>query len=133
MKITVQRTKPDKMCTEGQLFLDGLFECYDMEPPILPAPAKPRAIPAGTYPWVKYMSPHFGFEVVAVLNVPDFFGVEIHPGNFPADTHGCTIVGATAGVDFVGFSKEAFVELMGKLPANGTIQYIDVPEPETAT
>lgn len=123
--LTVQRGPVDSVATQGQMFIDGLFECYTLEPPILPAPTKPRAIPAGVYNWVKYFSPHFGFEVIAILNVPGFFGVEIHPGNYPADTHGCTIVGSIEGKDFVGHSDVEFAALMAKLPDSGQITYVD--------
>ena len=125
MKITVQRKTLTPQSTEGEMFLDGLFECYTLEPPTLDPPTKPRAIPADTYPWRKYFSPDHGIEVVLVENVPGFTGIEIHPGNFPRDTLGCTVVGTIEQENFVGHSQEEFARLMAKLPASGTITYRD--------
>lgn len=114
------------------MFLDGLFECYTLEPPAIlyarivdQVAQKPYAIPAGTYPWRKYMSPDHGFEVVLVENVPGFEGVEIHPGSLPQNTLGCTLVGMVEQQNFVGHSQEEFARLMAKLPASGTITYRD--------
>lgn len=127
MKITIQRRILTNESTEGEMFLDGLFEAYTLEPPTLDPPAKPRAIRAGTYFWEKRTSPHFGFPTVWVLGVPDFVNIEIHPGNFPQDTLGCTLVGTFEQQNFVGHSKEAFADLMRKIPDSGTIDYKDAP------
>lgn len=135
MKITVQRRIQTPQSTEGDLFLDGIWECYTLEPrdrKFAPAsitdggPTKPYAIPAGTYSWQKQMSAHFGFEVVAVLNVPGFTGIEIHPGSLPQNTLGCTLVGSIEQQNFIGHSQEEFTRLMSLLPASGTIAYLDV-------
>jgi Family of unknown function (DUF5675) len=125
MRITVLRDEPTPQSTEGTMYLDGRFECYTLEPPTLQPPTKPRAIPAGVYNWQKYLSPKMGFEVILLLNVPDFTGVEIHPGNDPDDTIACTVVGTVEQDNFVGHSREAFAELMAKLPDSGTIDYVD--------
>jgi Family of unknown function (DUF5675) len=135
VRITVQRETETVESTEGQMFLDGLFECYTLEPrnkrfaptSITDAgPEKPYAIPAGIeYPWIKYFSPDHGFEVVRLRNVPGFTAIEIHPGNFPKDTLGCTVVGMIEQENFVGHSQEEFARLMAKLPSSGTILYLD--------
>ena len=127
VNITVQRDPPSPESTQGQMFLDGAFECFTLEPPTLPPPTKPRAIGAGTYHWEKRMSPHFGFETVWVLGVPDFVNIEVHPGNVPANTAGCCLVGSVEQQNFVGHSKEEFARLMSRLPASGEITYLDAP------
>jgi len=38
------------------------------------------------------------------MSVPGHTGVEVHPGNFPRDTHMCVLPGSTRGTDFVGNS-----------------------------
>jgi hypothetical protein len=52
----------------------------------------------GTYTCVRRMSPHFGYEVFMVESVPDFQGkpvsyIEIHRGNYNADSDGCILLG----------------------------------------
>lgn len=138
MKITVQRRTLTIESTQGEMSLDGIFECYTLEPRdrrFAPAsitdggPTKPYAIPVGTFFWKKYFSPKHGFEVVLIEGVPGFTSIELHPGNIPKDTLGCTVVGTTEQANFVGHSKEEFARLMAKLPDSGTIDYLDAPEP----
>ena len=70
-------------------------------------------------------SPRFGRNVIAVESIPGFDDIEVHPGNFPRDTHGCCLVGCTEGADFVGQSDEEFDALMGKITPVGQIEYVD--------
>ena len=59
--------------------------------------------------------------------------IEIHPGNLPEQTEGCTLVGLTHGTDSVGLSDEAFVKLVSLLPADFQVCYVDlqiVTDPE---
>jgi hypothetical protein len=63
-----------------------------------------------------------------VLDVPGFTAIEIHPGNSPEDTEGCTLVGETRGLigypesDWIGNSDEAFNDLIAKLDASEPMQ-----------
>lgn len=106
---------------------------------------KPYAIPAGSYPIKLEESPHFTALMAAnatmaalfgdlfpdgkvitphLYNVPDFELVEIHPGNLPEDTEGCTLVGSTRGTDYVSASDMAFRVMMKRLlslPASESI------------
>ena len=127
MQIAVQRTTLTPLSTQGELLLDGVHEAWTLEPVWIaePTDVKPRAIPAGTYQFEKNTSPHFGFVVPVLLNVPGFTAVEIHPGNFPRDTHGCTLVGKIEGPNYVGQSDAEFAALMAKLPDSGEITYAD--------
>ncbi len=125
MNITVQRQWLTDLSTCGTMSLDGIFECYTLEPPV--RAAKPYCIPAGTYQVELAMSARFGFTVPCVLAVPDFTGIEIHIGNKPADTEGCCLVGQTHITDWVGNSTNAFNVLMLKVkqtPGNISITYI---------
>jgi len=62
-------------------------------------------VPAGTYSAVLVQSPHFGFPVYQLTNVPGRSAVEIHPGNVAGDTakgyrsdvRGCACPGITRG------------------------------------
>ena len=47
----------------------------------------------------------FQWQLPLLLHVPAFEGIRIHNGNFPHDTEGCLLVGATKQEDMVGQSK----------------------------
>jgi hypothetical protein len=126
MNITVQRESYDDVATQGEMLLDGAHFAYTLEPRKDQSHGKPYCVPAGTYQVVLNWSEHFQMIVPSVIGVPDFTGVEIHPGNFPSDTHGCCLVGETESQNFVGQSRVAFDDLVGRLngTTGNTIQYI---------
>lgn len=115
MNITVQRINYDDLSTQGEMLIDGSHFAYTLEPRKDQSKGKPYCVPAGTYSLVTGWSHHFDMLVPMVSGVPNFTGVEIHPGNFPADTHGCCLVGETESTDFVGQSRVTFDALMQKL------------------
>lgn len=125
MRLTVQRVKAQLTCTVGKLFIDGQDSgLFTLEPAVrdhkIPGTT---AIPPGLYPVVIDFSPHFGRDLPHILNVPDFVGVRIHPGNTDVDTEGCILVGKTwFGGDFIGHSKEAFDELFPKIQSAGSVE-----------
>ena len=127
----------DDQATEGELFIDGDFAGFTLEPPRLDPPAKPRAIPTGTYSLTWAFSPDHNRFVPLVQNVPDFEGVEIHIGNFPKDTKGCLLVGESRGQDMVGQSTPAIQAVWAKVKAAFdakeimTITYLEVTGAET--
>ncbi len=96
----------------GELFIDGKVFCYTLEPP--KREAKPRCIPVGLYDvTVRYSEKHKRL-MPHVESVPGFEGIEIHPGNYPKDTEGCLLVGATYApdiADFIGNSTATFDKL----------------------
>jgi len=129
--LTVNRLHATPLSTTGELLVDGLHQAYTLEPPMLPPPVKPRAVPAGTYDYIVAPSAHFERNVICVEAVPGFEDIELHPGNFPDDTHGCCLVGETIGDNFVGQSQAAFNELLGKVAPVGKIEYVDpLPPPK---
>jgi hypothetical protein len=125
--LTVTRQVYTSNSTIGKMDIDGVFECYTEEPPQPQGvdPVKPYCIPAGTYRGQKYNSPRLGRIVLLLLNVPGFEDIEIHNGNYPRNTHGCTLVGQTCGDDFVGASVAALEALIAKLSDNFEITYVD--------
>jgi hypothetical protein len=132
MNILVRRRWPDPKSLMGELLLDGKFECYTLEPPVKTDGSKPRAIPAGTYPLTIRFSPRFQRLMPHVENVPGFEEIEIHWGNFPKDTEGCTLLGSIMGTDFVGHSRDEFDKIYDQLHAAfeagpQTITYTGVP------
>lgn len=122
MLIEVVRLWETPLSTCGMMSIDAVFECYTLEPP-----EGPERIPAGTYAVKIEYSPRFDRPTPHLLNVPGHEYEEIHVGNFPRDSHGCTLVGKTRGVDYIGQSEAAFFQLMEKLPPEFNITYMDKP------
>ena len=117
MNLTVERHNFTAHSTIGELLIDGVHECFCLEPVWRDDDVKPRAIPEGTYPLKLRYSVKHGRDVPGVEDVPGFSDVEIHIGNFPKDTEACLLVGRTIGPnpDFIGGSKLAFADLWEKL------------------
>lgn len=82
----------DGFATRGQLLHDDGTVCVPatLEP-------SPPDIPVGTYPARRYASPHFGYDLYRLYDVPGHDAIELHVGNLPADTHGCILLGRLFG------------------------------------
>lgn len=116
MKLTIIRKPSSASCTQGELWLDGVHECYTLEDVVRPVKvAGITAIPAGTYRVTVTMSARFGRLLPLLADVPGFSGVRIHPGNTAADTEGCILVGDAPAPDFLGRSRVAFDRLFAKI------------------
>ena len=96
--------------TTGILMVEGQgFECFTLEDVVRPVKIpKETAIPAGTYEVAVTFSERFQRWLPLLLNVPNFEGVRIHPGNTAADTEGCILVGTARDTDLVTHSRDAF-------------------------
>ena len=121
MELLLKRDVFTEVSTQGQLSVNGEFECFTLED-------KDRklenggtkvfgetAIPRDRYKVELDWSPHFGKDMPHILDVPQFEGVRIHPGNYPRDTEGCILVGKERYEDFIRDSKIAFDALLAKL------------------
>ncbi|MEP6877471.1 MAG: DUF5675 family protein [Nitrosospira sp.] len=118
MELNVKRTDLSENSTIGELSVDGQFECYTLEDKVRPVKIKGEtAITAGRYEVIINYSQRFNRQLPLLMNVPDFEGVRIHPGNTAADTEGCILVGQTKSEGFVGQSRLAFEQLFNKLQA----------------
>lgn len=129
MNIVVDRKTFTSNSTIGSLSIEGVFECYTLEPTYREVIDQPvaswkvqnqTAIPAGTYLIVLAPSARFKRTMPHLQSVPGYDGVEIHWGNYPRDTDGCTLVGQFNQVDqpdFIGDSMKAFNVLFPKLQA----------------
>jgi len=111
--------------TIGELFVNGVFECYILEDTVRPE-SEPKvfgktAIPYGYYKVIVTKSARFsrmaGHDVYLpiLLKVPGFEGVRIHTGNKPEDTEGCLLPGTVKGINVVTNSRTAFVKLNDKI------------------
>lgn len=125
MKLLVMRDIFTNLSVLSEISLDGVQLWYGLEPPN--RAQKPCCIPPGTFVVKLGWSDHFNMIVPKIQDVPNFTAVEIHPGNFPKDTHACLLVGEHRAEDDVTQSRVAFDELMAKLtadPNNITITYV---------
>lgn len=116
MDIVVKRLHRTKKSTIGELFIDGKFECYTLEDIEREVKIKSEtAIAKGKYKVIINKSNRFKRLLPLLLNVPNFEGVRIHPGNSNHDTEGCILVGKTKSVDYIGSSRLAFDKLFKKM------------------
>lgn len=127
MVITVKRLYKTDVSVIGELSIDGIFECFTLEDIERPVKIKSEtAIPKGTYKVIINQSNRFKRLLPLLLNVPEFEGVRIHPGNTNHNTEGCILVGQTRKKDYIGQSRKAFDKLFKKMQAaeNITIKII---------
>lgn len=130
MKLKLVRKWKTSKSTIGELFVDGVFECFSLEDVERKFGVKvygETAIPLGTYRVTVEFSPHFGRRVPHLWDVPGFDSILIHPGNTSVDTKGCILVGQTKSTDYIGSSKLAFEALFRKLDGEKdiTIEIVD--------
>tara|TARA_R110000868_G_scaffold258953_1_gene516672 strand:+ start:11437 stop:11820 length:384 start_codon:yes stop_codon:yes gene_type:complete len=116
MKLLLKRIHRTESSTIGELYVDGVFECYTLEDVERDVKIKSEtAISKGTYKIIVTMSNRFKRLLPLLINVPDFQGVRIHSGNTNHDTEGCILVGQTRSKDFIGKSRKAFDILFKKM------------------
>ena len=112
MKIEVRRVWYTDESTCGEMFVDNQPECSTLEPRSDQSKGKPYCIPEGEYEVQLLFSVRFQRITPHILNVPGFQGIEIHPGNFPKDTHACILVGRPHKPNCVENSVATFESLM---------------------
>jgi len=122
MNLILLRSFPQESETIGDLFVDDKWFCHTLEDRVRPAGVKvygETAIPYGVYGVILSWSPRFQMILPEVLDVPNFTGIRIHPGNTHKDTAGCILVGDGIGSDHdsITNSRAAFTRLMPILDA----------------
>jgi hypothetical protein len=117
MELKLVRTILTPQSTIGELYVDGIWECYSLEDCVREGPKilGETAIPEGRYEVVIDMSARFQRLMPHILNVPDFEGIRIHSGNTEADTRGCVLVGRSKLINTIVGSQRAFLTLFAKL------------------
>ena len=116
MKIEIKRIHRTENSTIGELLVDGIWECYTLEDVERPVKIKNEtAISRGTYKVIINQSNRFKKLMPLVLNVPNFEGIRIHPGNSNHDTEGCILVGQTRSKDYISKSRKAYEILFAKM------------------
>lgn len=116
MNLRLCRYKSGVSCTIGELYIDGVYECFTLEDVVRAEkiPGK-TAIPAGEYDVIVSYSNRFKCPLPLLQKVPNFTGVRIHAGNTDADTEGCILVGLTRGEESVGASRAALKPLVARI------------------
>lgn len=116
MKLLLKRITKTNNSTIGELYINGVFQCYTLEDKEREVKIKNEtAIPKGTYKVIINRSNRFKIDLPLLLNVPNFEGVRIHTGNSNHDTECCILVGQTRSTDFIGNSRKAFKNLFDKM------------------
>lgn len=126
MNLLLQRRDFTDKSTIGLLYVDQVFQCYALEDPDRKLedggekiPGK-TAIPRGKYRIIIDWSNRFKRELPRLLDVPNYVGVRIHPGNGPEDTEGCILPGTgipSNRQDWLLNSRAAFDVLFNKIEA----------------
>jgi hypothetical protein len=123
----LNRTDFTDNSTIGDLYVDGNWVCFTLEPTCRKQEGKFLAMPQGKYEVVMYESAKLKANVLVwlsrgeavspilkagrvplLLNVPGHDFVEMHPGNSPSDTKMCILPGQAKDVDYVMESRAAF-------------------------
>lgn len=122
MELLLKRDRLHASDTTGELFdvTNGVreFVCYVLEDVVRTGPKVygRTAIPPGRYEIKVHRSPRFGRDLPLLMNVPNFAGILIHPGNDAGDTEGCLLPGLARQVaadqsQRVTQSRDAFARL----------------------
>ena len=123
MKLLLHRQIFSDKSSVGTLYVNGLKECHTLEDRdrhLEEGGEKvygETAIPRNTYKVVITYSNRFKQPMPLLVDVPQFEGIRIHPGNTAEDTHGCILVGVGIGQDILYNSRQAYERLFNKLEA----------------
>ena len=123
MKLILHRQTFSDKSSVGTLYVNGLKECHTLEDRdrhLEEGGEKvygETAIPRNTYKVVITYSNRFKKPMPLLVDVPQFEGVRIHPGNTAEDTHGCILVGVGIGQDILYNSRQAYEKLFNKIEA----------------
>lgn len=116
MLIEIKREKDDPNSVPSQVFVNGNFVCYGMEPSrTKPVHEGHPCILAGRFVVVLTLSPHLHYVTPELLRVPNRSNIRIHIANFPKEILGCLAVGTDRAKDEVLHSRDAFNKLMNLL------------------
>lgn len=81
-------------------------------------------IPKGTYTLQTVYSDKFKCKVLLLKNVPGHTSIEIHPGNFKADSKGCILIGLSHTDKSVVASRGALRRLLKQLDGQHDVHLV---------
>jgi len=112
------RIQLDPDVTIGELKIGGAHVCWTCEDAEREVKVKGETcIPRGTYLIKRTFSNRFQQTMPQLMDVPNFEGVRIHPGNTAQDTEGCILPGLERRPKGVGSSQLAYREILKWLDA----------------
>lgn len=119
-RLTLTRTSRGVGYTTGILHEKGYILCYTLEPQWRDLVHEKKvmgrtAIPEGTYRIRMSPSKKFHRMMPYLMEVPNFTGVMIHPGNRVEDTEGCILVGERDKPNTLMYSRRTFERLYNTL------------------
>ena len=116
MELTLKRNPTRDTYTSGTLYNGAQKLCYTLEDAVRARKIKGQtAIPSGRYRVAITPSQRFKQRMPLLLNVPEFEGIRIHPGNTDKDTSGCILVGFERAGATISRSREAYRALFDVL------------------
>jgi hypothetical protein len=125
MILKLKRESFGERATIGSLYSGDTFLCHtleDVDRHLETGGVKVQnetCIPRGLYKVIIDHSEHFGRDLPHVLDVPQFAGIRIHPGNTDLDTDGCILLGESIiNEDFISNSKLTFERFFDALKSD---------------
>ena len=123
MRLILYRTYLAEGYTLGRLYFDTgdgqpRYMCDTLEPQVRQKKVMGMtAIPEGTYKMSIRYSQKFGKQMPFLVDVPDFSGIMIHPGNHVKHTQGCILVGELLSKDcgVIQRSAETFKRVFSEI------------------
>lgn len=124
--LTLQRLPSESDQTHGDLFVDGVWECFTLEDRVREIAGQPveqwkvrgkTAIPAGRYRMTLAYSQRFGPSTLTIEGVPGFVGIRVHGGNTHEDTEGCPLLGRRRNTYRIYDCKPALEQVKSKVRA----------------
>lgn len=125
--IRVVRKEETEKATLGEMYLDGNFLAYTLEP-VWDGNQTGSCIPPGKY--IAYIRDHkqsksrWSYNPIQLIDVFKRDYIQIHIGNYPDDTEGCILVGKGRGKNAIWRSRDAYNELMNKMDKTKEIKII---------
>lgn len=111
--IRIERNYRGEDCTSGYLSVNGTVKMYAIELPWKNNQPDISSVPVGKYKGILRYD-HQDAWRIELVGVPNRKNVQIHVGNYVADSQGCVLVGADVDVDklcVVKNSKKAYSQL----------------------
>ena len=151
MEILIRRRPATDHAIAGELFLDGQFEMFTLEP-------QGKEIPPGVYPVRMTVSGRAAIgslwspdsenqdippemrQLPEIEDVPGRDGIRFHAGNAPQHSVGCILIGYEQGTATISHSRQALTDIMARLrqaehrdePSHLRLEGQDAPETKLA-